>query len=566
MWKRLTIQRWAKRLTVLAAAVISLRLALHGLELAAGHGSVGSVVVHPLHLCAHFAKEGPLELLLEVSVTLGPWSPLSVDATNAFGMTALHTAALAGTDWAASILLDAGADPLALNARNETVLMVARSRYSVEKTRSGPRRIAAYLINAGACEREVCQPEDVEAMREWEVLAAKRSRFGAANNHLPGGPQLSIDKRGKLYDDLWEKAVRQHGVGGVGQCEVCAWLADMHAALWQRRREQFHRTNGLGQKEKEQATLEASYCRDNATLWLARSFQHNPTHPRFIARQRTLLSIADKPGPATERELALRGDGTAPRRVQLERQHPTEPIMLVRGLLTEAECAGLLKMAEEKFNVSQVGGMGDSSVSKNIRNSETGWIHAQEAFRDSIDAIVSELIDIPVSHSEHPQVVRYPLSGGFYKAHMDTSDNRLEMLNAGRSQIEGERVVTVLAHLTEGFGGGATEFTQVPVPEGERQDTASQKEGAMTRTLQIGAGSGTKGGDGGGRPMQLGDALVFYSLRRDGSINTASRHQGMPTEEADPAVLAAAGIAKQPHKVICNFWYREKRWWGYTHF
>lgn len=60
----------------------------------------------------------------------------------------------------------------------------------------------------------------------------------------------------------------------------------------------------------------------------------------------------------------------------------------------------------------------------------------------TVDAVVSELVGIPLTHSEHPQIVRYPKEGGFYKSHMDTSENRLEWNGetAGRSQIEGERV------------------------------------------------------------------------------------------------------------------------------
>jgi hypothetical protein len=80
-------------------------------------------------------------------------------------------------------------------------------------------------------------------------------------------------------------------------------------------------------------------------------------------------------------------------------------------------------------------------------------------------------------------VVRYPRSNGYYTAHLDSSEDRLDMsVGAGRSQIEGERVVTVLTHLTEGFGGGATEFSQVP----------SGTDGKNTTRLQVGAGSGTK--------------------------------------------------------------------------
>ena len=95
-----------------------------------------------------------------------------------------------------------------------------------------------------------------------------------------------------------------------------------------------------------------------------------------------------------------------------------------------------------------------------------------------------------------------------------------------------------LRTLTEGFVGGDTQFPKLkPEP--------------------VSAGSAA-----GGR-MRAGDGLLFYSLLADGTINKAAQHQGMPTaatEEGDD------GDGERPQKVICNFWYREKRWWGYTHF
>ena len=97
MWCRITIRRWAKRLLVLVLGVGSAALAARAMEQASGYGSVGSILLHPLHLCAHFSKEGLLELLLDTSHQLGSWSLFDVNAKNSFGMTALHTAALAGS-------------------------------------------------------------------------------------------------------------------------------------------------------------------------------------------------------------------------------------------------------------------------------------------------------------------------------------------------------------------------------------------------------------------------------------------------------------------------------------
>lgn len=371
MWWPITVRRWAKRLLVLVLGAGCAALAARAMEQASGYGSVGSILLHPLHLCAHFAREGPLALLLDTSTQLGRWSPIDVDATNSFGMTALHTAALAGSDWAAALLLEAGADRSLRNTQNMSVLMVARSAYDKELVRSGPRRIAAYLINYGACELEACEPADAQAMREYEVLLARTNTGGASNSDLPGGARLDLAERAKLYDRLWEQALATHKAqgGGNGRCEPCTWLADLQAMVWQIRRHEATRA-----KKYE----EASACKTAASEWLQQSTAHNPTFPRMAARQRMLLAAAD-----ARTELMLASGTPAARRVRLERQHLTEPILLVRGLLTLEECDELGKRAEAMFNVSLIGGMGDATVSTNIRKSETAWIHSQEPFRQA---------------------------------------------------------------------------------------------------------------------------------------------------------------------------------------
>ena len=78
----------------------------------------------------------------------------------------------------------------------------------------------------------------------------------------------------------------------------------------------------------------------------------------------------------------------------MERQHPTEPILVVRGLLTLTECNQLREHAEALFNVSMVGGMGDGRVSTKIRNSETAWIQSQKPFRHACELLVMQSVSI----------------------------------------------------------------------------------------------------------------------------------------------------------------------------
>ena len=290
--------RWARTLVLLASALIALRTAQRATELAAGYGSVGSILCHPLHLCAHFAKEGPLALLLDASAALGPWSPIAVDGTNAFGATALHTAALRGSDWAAELLLSAGADPGRRTSEGLTALMVARSAYDAELVRSGPRRVAAYLINRGGCDAEPCLPCDVQALREWEVVATK-----GGDIKLPGGPQLPLQARVALYAELWEQAQGDCPLDPDGVCrsptappaepspptgcEICSWLADLQAMAAQLQAKEARRA---GRRE------EAQRAREEALEWLRRSVGYSPSYRHWTARQAELLAAADGDG------------------------------------------------------------------------------------------------------------------------------------------------------------------------------------------------------------------------------------------------------------------------------
>ena len=199
------------------------------LEFLSGYGSAASFALHPLHLAAFFAKEGLLQLMLDAW-----WIPCGYAGTNGHGMTALHAAALGNSDWALRILLEAGATEMvsARDSRNQTALMLARAAYDAERVRSGPRRLAAFLINAGACKHERCEPADVDAMREWEILAVKDGDR-APGEGLPGeNSALSLEYRAALYEGWWAEA---HTAAVQQQqqqlsCRHCSQIADlMHA-------------------------------------------------------------------------------------------------------------------------------------------------------------------------------------------------------------------------------------------------------------------------------------------------------------------------------------------------
>jgi hypothetical protein len=152
-------------------------------------------------------------------------------------------------------------------------------------------------------------------------------------------------------------------------------------------------------------------------------------------------------------------------------------------------------------------------------------------------------------------VVRYPASGGFYREHLDTSFSRMGGWageKPGRSQLEGERVTTTLVVTSDGFGGGATYFPRWKLAMG---------------------GGVSDDGSPPAHPMKRGDALLFWSLDDEGEIDEGSTHAGQPTfDPAPPSKRGqnesgdAASGGGGHRKSIVNFWHREKRWWGFSHF
>lgn len=105
---------------------------------------------------------------------------------------------------------------------------------------------------------------------------------------------------------------------------------------------------------------------------------------------------------------------------------------------------------------------------------------------------ISTMLGIPVRRLEAPQVLRYA-PGQEFKAHYDFYDPSVP---AFRDEIarNGQRVATLLIYLNEDFEGGETQFPSLDL-------------------------------DYRGR---TGDAIVFYSVDRDGRPNPLTLHAGLP--------------------------------------
>ena len=116
--------------------------------------------------------------------------------------------------------------------------------------------------------------------------------------------------------------------------------------------------------------------------------------------------------------------------------------------------------------------------------------------------------------------------------------------------LEGERILTILVRLRHAARGGGTHFPLLNLTIGAADEPAGRSQ------LHTGRG----------------DALLFYSMTPAGTKNVLAKHRGMATvgptgSDGDGGGEEAAGAGGiGGGKWIVNFWFREKRWWGNTHF
>jgi prolyl 4-hydroxylase len=183
----------------------------------------------------------------------------------------------------------------------------------------------------------------------------------------------------------------------------------------------------------------------------------------------------------------------------------TEPY-IIKNLLSVDECNKIIAHCSNKLIESEVVSGKDTTV----RNSQQTWIIKNDPLiTDTINKIIQN-VNKPLENAEDLQIVRYR-PGQYYNEHHDSccddNDHCKEFIKRG-----GQRVLTVLIYLNDGFTDGETFFKNL--------------------NLKI-------------KP-QIGDAIVFYPLATNiNKCHPKALHAGLPVSNGE--------------KWIANLWFRESK-------
>lgn len=175
------------------------------------------------------------------------------------------------------------------------------------------------------------------------------------------------------------------------------------------------------------------------------------------------------------------------------------------GFITEKEATYILQKAAPLFEESLVVSGKDTKV----RKSETAWLEKTDPVVENIIQRVCKVSGKPFENAEQIQVVKYE-PNGYYNEHHDACCDDVE----GCVEFEkrgGQRVITMLLYLSDGFEGGATRFPN------------------LNREY---------------KPPKYG-GLLFHPLEKNGSrCHPYALHAGLPVTSGT--------------KYIANIWIRER--------
>ncbi|XP_073036424.1 probable prolyl 4-hydroxylase 3 [Primulina eburnea] len=181
---------------------------------------------------------------------------------------------------------------------------------------------------------------------------------------------------------------------------------------------------------------------------------------------------------------------------------------IYHNFLSKEECEYLINLARPHMKKSAVvdSKTGQSKDSR-VRTSSGMFLRrGQDKIIRTIEKRIADYTFIPPEHGEGLQVLHYEV-GQKYEPHYDYFIDEFNTKNGG------QRIATVLMYLSDVEDGGETIF---PAAKGNFSGVPGWNE--MSECARRGLAVKPK----------MGDALLFWSLRPDATLDSSSLHGGCP--------------------------------------
>ncbi|MCO5587201.1 hypothetical protein L7F22_041148 [Adiantum nelumboides] len=176
--------------------------------------------------------------------------------------------------------------------------------------------------------------------------------------------------------------------------------------------------------------------------------------------------------------------------------------------LSKEECEYLISLAKPHMVKSTVvdSATGRSKDSRVRTSSGTFLVRGQDKIIREVEKRIADFTFIPVEQGEGIQILHYEV-GQKYEAHYDYFHDHFNTHNGG------QRIATLLMYLSDVEAGGETVFPSAKVNSSSIPYSNDRSECGRS-------GLSVK--------PQLGDALLFWSMKPDATPDASSLHGGCP--------------------------------------
>ncbi|OEL38067.1 putative prolyl 4-hydroxylase 3 [Dichanthelium oligosanthes] len=191
-------------------------------------------------------------------------------------------------------------------------------------------------------------------------------------------------------------------------------------------------------------------------------------------------------------------------------QLPRESLIIVS--LSKEECDHLISLAKPHMKRSVVVDSQTGETNESSARTSSGMFlrREQDKIIRTIEKRIADYTSIPLEHGEGLQVLHYEV-GQKFNPHYDYSENGCNTKNGGPRQA------TLLMYLSDVEEGGETVFPSA-IAKSSSSSRFSVKPFAK-RGMSV-------------KP-KMGDALLFWSMKPDGSLDLKSLHGASPVIKGD---------------------------------